>query len=157
MPGCGKTTIANELKKALNIPCVDTDVLIEQKANKTISDIFKISEDYFRDIEEEVIKNLGIMEASIISTGGGVIKRHSNIFNLKKNGVVFFINRPLEKILEDIEVDNRPLLKDKKNNIIKLYNERISLYKEYADIEVLNDASLEAVVANIIKLYKGCE
>ena len=37
-------------------------------------------------------------ESGVISTGGGVIKRYENILNLKKNGIIFYINRPIENI-----------------------------------------------------------
>ncbi|OPJ57394.1 shikimate kinase [Clostridium oryzae] len=157
MPGCGKTTIANELKEKLCIPCLDTDAIIEYTQKKSISELFKLGENYFRNIEEKVVFDASLLSGVIISTGGGVIKRYNNIVNLKKNGVIFFINRPLSKILEDIDVDNRPLLKDKKESIIKLYNERIDLYKGYADIEIINDSSIEEVLSRIINLYKGCD
>ena len=79
MPGCGKTTIGKLLSKKLNYQFIDIDSYIEEKQGKTIDEIFKNGEEYFRNIETEACRELGEIKNSIISSGGGVVKRYINI------------------------------------------------------------------------------
>ena len=69
---------------------------------------------------------------------------------LSKTGTIFFINRPIEKILEDVNISVRPLLKDNKEKIYELYRSRIDLYKKYAGIEIKNDGDLNEVIDKMI-------
>lgn len=150
MPGSGKTTIGKKLALNLKKEFVDTDQLVEDISGKKISDLFLIGEDYFRDIESNVIEKVSSRDNLIISTGGGVIKREKNINYLKEKGVIFFINRPPEYIIKDIEVSTRPLLENKKDSIWALYKERIDLYKSYCDLEIMNIDSLRKTIDKIL-------
>ena len=97
MPTCGKTTISKLLADKLNKEVVDTDTLVEQKMGTTIKEYLKThDETSFRDIETKVINEVSKLNNLIISTGGGVIKRKNNMEYLKANGLVIFIDRPLE-------------------------------------------------------------
>ena len=144
-----------KLANNLNKKFIDTDELVEISSGKKISDLFLLGEDYFRDIESKVVKKLAASDNLIISTGGGVIKRKENIGFLKEKGVIFFINRPPEDIIKDIEVSTRPLLENKKNSIWNLYKERIDLYRSSCDIEINNVDSLEKTVEDILIQCKG--
>lgn len=154
MPGCGKSTLGFFLSKKLGLDFIDLDVYIETKENKKIPEIFQKGEDYFRDLEAKSVEEVSEYNSIIISTGGGVIKREENIKNLKHNGKLIFIDRPLEKILEDIDTENRPLLKYKKDNLYNLYKERYDLYKKYADYRILNESSLEEALNEILNLLE---
>ncbi|WP_142414955.1 shikimate kinase [Hathewaya massiliensis] len=154
MPGCGKSTLGFFLSKKLGLDFIDLDVYIETKENKKIPEIFQKGEDYFRDLEAKSVEEVSEYNSIIISTGGGVIKREENIKNLKHNGKLIFIDRPLEKILEDIDTENRPLLKYKKDNLYNLYKERYDLYKKYADYRILNEGSLEEALNEILNLLE---
>lgn len=149
MPGSGKTTIGKLLGKRLNVSFCDIDEYIEQSEKKSISEIFKSGEDYFRQIEAKAVEEVSKTYPQIISTGGGVVKNHKNIDNLKRNGIIFFINRPLELILSDVEIKNRPLLKEGKDKLYTLFKERYALYKEYCDYEILNTGNIEDVLKEI--------
>ncbi len=150
MPGSGKTTIGFLVAKKLNMKFIDMDNEIERIEKKSISEMFSINEDYFRDAETRYTIELGKLNSFVISTGGGIIKRKENIDYMKVNSIIVFLNREPENIIGDIDVKSRPLIKDKINSIYKLYNERIPLYKNYCDIEILNDTTIEVVVDRII-------
>lgn len=160
MPGSGKSTIGFLLSKILNMQFIDMDEYIEKFENKTIEEMFYISEDYFRDVESKVAHFLSKCNSHIISTGGGFIKRKENIELFKDNSIIVFINRPLENILKDIDESQRPLLKDNKEKLFTLYKERIDLYKEYSHIEILNNGTaLDAVnliVEGVEKIENKC-
>ena len=149
MPGAGKTTIGRYISEKLNFKFVDMDEFIERSSKKSIKEIFNQGEDLFRAFETKTCEVLSRLDNVVISTGGGVVKKEENMAYYK-DFVVVFINRPLELILDDIDVDSRPLLKDGKERVINLYRERIDLYNKYLDIEVINDGSIEDVAKDII-------
>ena len=154
MPGCGKSTIGKKLADIIKRPFIDVDEQIESFAKRRIPEIFKQGEDYFRDIETQVIYALEKEASTIISTGGGVVKREENIRSLKKNGVIIFINRHPDNIIKDIDTTSRPLLSNKKEQIFKLYQERVELYKKHCDIEIINDTTLENCLKRLICIYE---
>lgn len=151
MPGAGKTTIAKELSKRLNVEFCDTDQYIEKREGKTIAEIFEKGENHFRDIEALRVREVASNFPIIIATGGGVVKREENIKALKENGVIFFLNRPVESIVSDINIKDRPLLKDGAEKVYKLYDERYKLYKKFCDYEIENN-EIEETIDKIISI-----
>ena len=57
-----------------------------------------------------------------------------------------FIDRPVDNIAKDVEVSTRPLLKDGKEALYKLYDERYELYKNAADITIVNNGFIKDVI-----------
>lgn len=149
MPGCGKTTIGKILSKQLRIEFYDMDEYIEKKTSQTVSELFENGEEYFRDIETQACRDLVQKKNILISTGGGVVKRKENIDILKKGSTIIFLDRPVENILEDVDVSKRPLLKDGKQKVLNLYEERYELYKSAADKIVVNDKNISDVIDEI--------
>lgn len=153
MPGCGKSTIGRILANRLDADYIDMDYFIEQSQKKTITEIFKKGEEHFRAVENEAVRAVcGKKSPFIIATGGGTVKNYSNIALLKEKGIIIFINRSVDNIYKDINTDIRPLLKDNKAHLYKLYDERSELYKKYCDFEVANDGELENTVEEILKV-----
>ena len=127
---------------------------MEEKENRIISDIFSNEgEEYFRNLETKYLKELSEKEGLIISTGGGAVKKKENIDILKKNGIIIFLNREINDISKENH-KHRPLLQDI-NNIQKLYDERIDLYKKYSDIIIKNNDDMSIIVDRIITALKG--
>ena len=154
MPACGKSTIGYWLSKKINYPFLDVDRYLEEKENRIISDIFSNEgEKYFRELETKYLKELSEKEGIIISTGGGAVKNKENIDILKENGIIVFLNRTIDDISRENH-RNRPLLQNP-DNIRKLYDERIKLYRQYADIIIKNDDSMDVIVDRIITALKG--
>ncbi len=152
MPSCGKTTVGAMLSKKLGLNFVDSDVEIVKKIGMSISEYFeKYGEEAFRDVESEVINELALTDGTVISTGGGCIKRYGNIKALKRCGQIVYIDRPLDMLVLG---QGRPLSKSKEA-LEKLYSERKDLYEAYADIKVDGGKTPEAVRDEIIsKLIK---
>lgn len=157
MPGCGKSEIGKILAGKIEMDFIDIDTYIEANTKLTITEIFKNGEDGFRDIESIAVRKLSKKDSVVISTGGGVIKRYENIINLKKNGLIIYINRPIENIVADIDVEGRPLLAKNPDKVSKLFEERGSLYKKYCDHEVMNISEIDDVVNSIIRIYTGLQ
>lgn len=155
MPGSGKTTIGELITNKINMKLCNIDKYIETSEGMTISDIFKNGEDYFRDIETKAVEAISERKNLIIDTGGGVIKRINNIQLLRKNGLIIFINRPLDKIIGDIDVSNRPLLKDGKERLHRLYEERFNIYRASCDYELMNDSGLDDITRKILNIIEA--
>jgi shikimate kinase len=155
MPGCGKSTIGRLVSKELNLKFIDMDKYIEDMTSKTIPELFEKGEDYFRDFETLACKELSEKNNILISSGGGVVKRKENIEILKKEAYIIFIDRPLEDLLNDVDISKRPLLKEGKEKIVKLYEERYELYKSSTDEIVKNDKGIRDTV-NGIKEIINC-
>ena len=153
MPGCGKSTVGKVVSKELSIKFFDMDEYIEKMTSKTIPELFENGENYFRNFETTACKELALKNNVLISSGGGVVKRKENIDILKKEGsYIVFIDRPLEELLNDTDISQRPLLKDGREKLIKLYEERYELYKSAADSIVKNEKSLRDTVDEVKKI-----
>ena len=147
MPGSGKSTVGRLLAKKLGRDLVDTDDVIT-KNHGVISDIFaEKGESYFRDIESEAVKDTAKQSGIIIATGGGAILREENVRALRQNGVIFFLNRPLDDIMPTAD---RPLSSDREA-LEKRFNERYDKYKSACDFEIISDTTAKDAVNKIME------
>lgn len=155
MPGSGKTTLGKQLASRLGRTFVDADDFVVQLEGKTIADMFAVSEEYFRDAETRVAQELAKRRGLVVACGGGVIKRDVNIKILKRTGVVIFLDRSPDDIVTDVDVASRPLLKDGKQKVYDLYNERIALYWAAADYTIVNDKKAEEILDELVRLSES--
>ncbi len=151
MPGSGKTTIALKLQEQINMKVIDMDTYIENKYHKSINDLFLMGENYFRKCESDCCKEVAMMDNVVIATGGGVVENSLNMEVLKRNGKIIFIHRDIEKIIQDIQIENRPLLKNNKEEIYSIYNRRQNMYIKYADVMIDNHCTITDIVEKIIR------
>ncbi len=146
MPGCGKSTAAERLCKRLGRESIDTDAMIEERAGKSISEIFADDgEAYFRDLECACVKEAGKMSGKIIATGGGAIMRPENCDALRGNSFVIFLKREIA----DLDREGRPLSTGK-TVLEAMYEKRLPMYRSTADAEVdvcpTKQETLEAII-----------
>lgn len=157
MPGCGKTTFGKKLAKKLGVSFYDADEVLEAREQRTIKSFFAESEDAFRAAETRTLRYLADLDGAVIATGGGAVKQAENMEMAKRSGVVVFIDRRPEKILGCIAGDARPLLAADKQRIFTLYEERIALYRKYADYTVENNGDFGSVLQGLQKIAKQLE
>ena len=113
-----------------------------------ITEIFsRFGEQHFRELETQIIKEISAKSSLIIATGGGAILRKENNDALKENGRLYFIDRPLEKL---IPTASRPLSSDREA-IEKRFNERYGIYRSVCDVHINADTSPEEVAERILK------
>ncbi|MBZ2168689.1 shikimate kinase [Marinobacter sp. F4216] len=155
MPGSGKSTVGVLLAKRLGMGFVDTDLLIQEKAGRTLQDI--VDEDGYqalRHIEEEVLLELDVHH-QIISTGGSAVYSDAAMARLKGNGVVVFLDIPLDLVIQRIgDYSARGISRRPDQSLDDLFDERFALYSRYADISIKGegrsqDEVCEAVVEQI--------
>lgn len=146
MAGCGKSTVGAALSKMFNKKLIDTDEMIVNTENKPIPEIFaEKGEDYFRRCENAAVNSAGKEKSQIIATGGGVVTRAENYNPLKQNGIIVFINRDAALL----PTDNRPL--SQMHGVKALYEKRMPLYRQFADIEIDGNGTVEEVAKQIAK------
>lgn len=154
MPGSGKSTLGKALAEKLGRAFFDADKTLEERENRSIKDFFAESENAFREAETRTLRFLSEAENAVIATGGGAVKRAENMDMLRKNGVIIFIDRGPEKILASLTDDSRPLLAEDKQKIFKLYEERIALYRKYADRAVSNNGTKADALRRLLEIAK---
>jgi len=154
MSGCGKTVVGRRVARLLDMRLFDADAEIERERGVKISEIFEMSgEAEFRRLEREKTAELAKLENVVISTGGGVILDAENMENLRRNSVIVFLDRSVSDILADLDNSNRPILKDK-SKFYKIYDERIELYRKYADVIVENVGRVDKVAGRIANEWR---
>ena len=152
--GAGKSSIAKELSKKLQMSIVEMDQRIVEEQGMSINEIFeKYGEDHFRDIESQLILDLGNTEPVIVSCGGGVVIRPENSQYMKKSGKVVFLTAKPETIFERVRYSKeRPILNGNMNVefIADLMAKRLPLYEAAADVMIHTDGKTVAQIAEEI-------
>ena len=153
MMGSGKTVTGPPLAKKLGYGFVDSDVVIEQLASKSINQIFKDDgENTFRELETKVFQEISKHYQLVVSTGGGVVTRSEN-WGVLHQGVVVWIDPGRERLLARLQSDEkiRPLLKasDPLTALDQIIQDRQSFYNE-ADLRIaVTDESPEELALKI--------
>lgn len=158
--GTGKTSTGKVLAYRLGRRLVDTDKLIEEKYQTKISDIFaEKGEEYFRDLETEMIREVAGRGNQVIATGGGAVKRAENVVLLKETGIIVGLTADVDHILaRTANRGERPLLDsdedERRQRIEKLLEERRDFYAQ-ADYTVdTGEHSPREVAEEIIGILK---
>lgn len=150
MPGCGKTTIGKAVAKEMNKDFIDTDDEIVIKTGMSVPDIFeKFGEKKFREIEAEVIKEVSARQSAVIATGGGAVLNPENVSLLKENGLIVFIDRPIDDL---VTTDDRPLSSNRQL-LEKRFEERYGIYKSSAQAEIKAVKDLDANIGAVKEVF----
>jgi shikimate kinase len=161
--GVGKSRVSRHLLYFLKRPLFELDELIVyEEGGLTIPQIVsKKGWAYFRDVEYKVVQKISKMDNIIIDCGGGIVvdldKNDNEIFSerkardLKKNGIVFFLNNDINNLLKKIKDDpNRPSLSTEKS-FIEIMGKRLPFYERVADYTVnMNKKSKKKATQEIL-------
>jgi shikimate kinase len=143
MMGAGKTTVGRSLAHQLGYRFFDTDVLIEQVANKTITEIFaEDGEDMFRQLESQVLSELSAYTNLTIATGGGIVLHRFN-WSYLHHGLIVWLDASVDLLIDRLQNDTtRPLLQEANpaQALQTLLDRRQHLYAE-ADLHIRINAS----------------
>ena len=141
--GAGKTTISDYLSMMFDMRLVEMDQEIAEREEMSIPDIFATyGEEYFRNLETNLLKELQTGKNCIISCGGGVALREENVVEMKKNGRVVLLTASPETIYDRVKDSNdRPLLRDNNNVefIADLMEKRKEKYEAAPDVVIQTD------------------
>ena len=144
MPGCGKSTVAAALGKALGREVWDSDARIVELAGMPIPEIFATQgEDAFRAYETQAIAELSKHSGIILATGGGCVTREENYPLLHQNSTILWLQRDISAL----PTDGRPL--SQTGRLEAMYDLRRPLYERFADAIIDNNGRLEDTLAAI--------
>jgi shikimate kinase len=137
--GTGKTNIGRRLAEALRRPFLDTDRLIEQQLAEPIAHyVARMGWEAFRDIEHQVICQVGHRQDTVISTGGGALTYARNVKVLKPGGVIILLAADPTKLAKRLERSYvRPPLTGESNleaEMRTLWQQREPLYRQVCDV-----------------------
>ena len=123
------------------------DDIYLQTRGHGISDIFEThGEQYFRDLETNLLVEMQNKSNVVISCGGGTPMRENNVLEMKKNGHVVLLTAQPETVLQRVKDNHdRPLLENNKNVsfIADLMEKRSEKYEAAADIIIQTDGKNE--------------
>ncbi|PIG92181.1 shikimate kinase [Gloeocapsopsis sp. IPPAS B-1203] len=138
MMGTGKTTVGRVLATKLGYKFVDTDEIITQVTQQSISEVFATTgESAFRQIETQVLARVCAYTHLAIATGGGIVLRREN-WSYLHHGLIVWLDAPIELLYTRLNTDEtRPLLQagDLRTQLETLLQQRQPLYSQ-ADLRV---------------------
>ncbi len=161
--GTGKTAVGKALAEKLGRKFVELDSLIEQRAGKSIPDIFQQDgETAFRELEIEVTKEVSKDKNLVIACGGGIVLNKINIDRLRQQSGIVYLTTSSKVILKRVSGDGgeRPLLKaaNRALNIRELLGFRKPFYERAADITIdTSKLDIDSVAEQIISKLKDDE
>lgn len=137
MPGSGKSTIGVILAKNLGMKFTDTDILIQSTENRTLQDIVNTEGHMvLREIEQRVLLSVDCTN-NIIATGGSAAYSAPAMMHLKENGIIVFLHADLTALRNRIRnYETRGLAKRPDQTFQDLFDERLELYNQYAEITI---------------------
>lgn len=140
MPSSGKTTLGRMLAKSLGRTFVDLDEEIVKTDGRSIPDIFAAEgEDGFRTKETAETQRFGKEGRQLISCGGGIVKKPENLRALHQNGIILFIDRPVDALAVG---GGRPL-SSSMDALRQMEAQRRPLYLAAADAVIPNNGTLD--------------
>ena len=160
--GSGKSSVGQALSRRLQLPVLDSDDLITERAGMSISDIFQEKgESYFRLLERDIVKELSEREEPfILSSGGGLPLREENLVYLRRIGMIVYLSVGVDVLERRLAGDSkRPLLHQQgtvRESIIRILTEREPRYRNAADVVVLNEGkTFQELVDEILLLREA--
>ncbi len=148
--GTGKSTVSRYLSTRFSMESVEMDAVIAKRKGMRISDIFaKFGEEYFRNLETNLLIEMQSKSNTVVSCGGGVSMRETNVKEMKKNGRVVLLTATPNTIYERVkDSHDRPLLEGHKNipYIAQLMEARREKYEAAADIVIATDGRSESQI-----------
>lgn len=138
--GSGKTTMARELASRLGVEAVDTDAVVQERAGRSIAAIVEQSGwQAFRDLEQDVLREICSNPGRIVATGGGVVLRQANRRILRSCGAVFYLLADIPLLMQRLQKEEdrgeRPALSQEslEEELVRTLREREPLYYECLD------------------------
>jgi shikimate kinase len=157
--GTGKSTVGKILAEEFNLSFVDTDKMIEGMTGKKISEIFEdSSEEEFRRLETDVLREITEGKGRVVSTGGGIVVTRGNLELMKNSGLVFTLIADANTIHERLKKDDtcRPLLEvdEPLDEIKRLLFERAAFYINAHHIIETSDITPREAADQIIAIIR---
>lgn len=135
MAGSGKSTLGVLLAKALGMPFVDTDLILQEREGDLLQNMInQYGIEEFLKKEERALLAVD-RERTVIATGGSAIYSHPAMEFLRDKGILVYLKVNYEEIEKRIRnITTRGIAIEQGQTLKDIYNERVPLYEKYADI-----------------------
>jgi shikimate kinase len=159
MMGAGKTSVGRRLAELSEREFVDTDLLLQNRLGRTISQIFQVyGGPAFRDHETSVLRGLSA-GPYVLATGGGIVVRPENFEIMRGIGRVIYLKATLQTLVERLEASKkkRPLLADEEweSRLEELLDIRMPHYQA-ADVSIEVDGlSVDEVARRVFEAVRA--
>lgn len=160
MMGSGKSEVGSRLADRVGCLFLDTDRMVADDAQATITDIFSAEgESGFRIREQEAVRKAAAYPEAVVATGGGVVLDHANLEIMRASGPVIWLQADPQVLAERVAPgDSRPLLAggDTVNRLTSMLQDRSAAYLAASDHVVVTDrADPERVVELVEELWNA--
>lgn len=156
--GTGKSTVGRLVAQRLDLAFLDSDNVIEERAGKSISDIFASEgEAAFREKERAFVEDGHEPTGCLVSCGGGLVVQPGIMEQLKQKGLVFSLIASAKGIYDRTRHNsNRPLLQveDPLAEIEKLLAAREPFYRKAHCCILTEGRTIGEVVGHVCRSYK---
>jgi len=151
MPGAGKSTIGKALAAKMQYGFIDSDIIIEEKCGKKISEIlFESGQEGFLEIENFINATLNARN-KVIATGGSAIFGNEAMEHFTRIGDIIYLKlsfKEITKRIDDLELRGVAFLEGE--TLEDIYAKREPLYEKYAQITVDCDGkSIKEIVKEL--------
>jgi shikimate kinase len=156
MPTSGKSTVGVILAKLLGMDFVDTDLIIQKREKRKLSQIIEQDGlEGFLAIENKVCCDVDLQN-TVIATGGSVVYGEEGMEHLKSIGRIIYLEIDYETLQTRLHhVKQRGVVLKPGQTIKELYDERVTLYKKYADIVLSEEGQgIEETVQKCVEALK---
>lgn len=160
MPGCGKSCMGRALAGKLKMKLIDSDRLIEKIHGKKLQELIdEFGLDEFRKMEEEAICSIE-GDNIIVSTGGSAVYSDAAMKHMKSLGKIFYLYCSFNTIKERLgDFSKRGVVLREGQTLKDLYDERIPLYRQYADVTILCDGNAypqyQSAAIRVVNRYRN--
>ncbi|SMO49312.1 shikimate kinase [Melghirimyces algeriensis] len=136
--GTGKSSVGQVLAKRIGRTWIDTDLEVERKVNKSISELFEENgEACFRLWEKHVLIEALAERPAVITTGGGIVLDQDNVKQITDSGWVVALDASVDELIKRLKANtSRPLLSgDVRERVTQLKKKRQGAY-DFADFHL---------------------
>ena len=157
-PGAGKTSVGQRVAQQLSVDFVDSDLMVEQRAGKAVSDIFiDDGEPAFRAMERDAIRDAIAGQSGVLSLGGGAVLDPDTRAALRGHRVVW-LRVSIGEATRRVGMNtSRPLLLGNvRGTLMGLLDQRTPLYEEVAtDVIDTDGLSVDAVAQSVLESLRA--
>ncbi len=122
--GAGKTTLGKAFAREMHVPFIDLDWYIEERFHKSVRELFAgRGEDAFRQLERNMLHEVGEFEDVVISTGGGTPCFFDNMDYMNAAGQTVFLDVHPDILFRRLRVatQQRPILQGKTDEELRAF------------------------------------
>ena len=173
--GAGKSHLGKQLAEFAGSAFVDIDDLLSAKTGMTINQVFeKYGEDYFRDLETTMLKEISEkfisseekMETGqkndyiFIGCGGGTPCFNNNMEWMNQHGITVWLNPPIDVLFSrlKLEKDHRPLLMGLDDNqLLRFIENKLEERKIFYELSKVEFKGNDLTISNILKTINDAQ